>query len=217
MYKLSPSNLQILKDCPRCFWLHHNKNIKRPESAFPSLPSGIDKALKNYFDSFIKKDELPKELQELEGVKLFDDLEKLKEWRNAFKGIRWTDKKGNLLHGAIDNLLVKDNKLIVIDYKTRGYPLKEDTPDYYQDQIDIYNLLLRKNNYPTEEYSYLIFYHPERFESEGRAVFNIDLVKVEVSIENAEQIFERAIKVLEGEMPDYSEECVYCKWAEKLK
>ena len=85
----------------------------------------MDRILKEHFDRFMKKGELPPELQQLNGeVKLFDDEELLKIWRSNFKGIQWTDKKGNLFHGAIDNLLKKGKKLIVLDYKTRGFPLK---------------------------------------------------------------------------------------------
>ena len=54
-YKFSPSSLSLLKDCPRCFWLKFNKDIKRPDSIFPSLPSGMDKILKVHFDHFMKK------------------------------------------------------------------------------------------------------------------------------------------------------------------
>ena len=61
-YKFSPSSLSLLKDCPICFWLHFNKNIKRPAGIFPSLPSGMDKILKNHFDKFMKKGLLPPEL-----------------------------------------------------------------------------------------------------------------------------------------------------------
>lgn len=87
-YKLSPSILSLLKDCPRCFWLHFNKNIKRPETIFPSLPSGMDKILKDHFDRFMRKGKLPPELRQLNGeVKLFDNEELLKVWRSNFKGI----------------------------------------------------------------------------------------------------------------------------------
>mgnify|MGYP001603839858 CR=1 FL=1 len=66
MYKFSPSTLNLLKDCPKCFWLQFKKDIKRPVSIFPSLPSGIDKTLKEYFDLFLQKNELPPELKSLE-------------------------------------------------------------------------------------------------------------------------------------------------------
>src|SRR3989338_5295800 len=62
-YKFSPSNLSLLKECKRCFWLQFNKNIKRPQGIFPSLPSGMDKILKAHFDSYRDKGELPPELK----------------------------------------------------------------------------------------------------------------------------------------------------------
>ena len=95
-YKFSPSSLSLLKDCPRCFWLHFKKGIKRPAGIFPSLPSGMDMILKAHFDKFRDKGELPPELNEINGkIKLFDDVELLKIWRSNFKGIRWEDKEGN--------------------------------------------------------------------------------------------------------------------------
>ncbi|MBW2980708.1 PD-(D/E)XK nuclease family protein [Candidatus Woesearchaeota archaeon] len=213
-YKLSPSSLNLLKECPRCFWLHHNKKIRRPEGIFPSLPGGMDRILKTHFDFFMENNSLPPELRELEGVKLFNNKELLKEWRNNLKGIQWTDKKGNLLRGAVDNILVKGDKLIVLDYKTRGYPLKEDTAAHYQNQLDIYNFLLRKNNKETEDYAYLLFYHPEKVDENGKVIFNTDLVKMKTDIKNAENIFKKAIQTLEGDMPKPDKDCDYCKWIE---
>ena len=58
-YKLSPSSLSVLKECPRCFWLQVNKKIRRPIGAFPSLPGGMDRILKTHFDSFRSREELP--------------------------------------------------------------------------------------------------------------------------------------------------------------
>ena len=209
-HKLSPSILNLLKDCPRCFWLNFN-GIKRPEGIFPSLPNGMDKVLKEHFDSFMSKSLLPPELKELKGVKLFSD-EILSVWRSNFKGIQWTDSEGNILRGAVDNILVKDDKLIVLDYKTRGFPLKEDTHDHYQDQLDIYNFLLRKNGYSTEEYAYLLFYHPDKVLSDGSVLFHTDLKKIPVDVANAEKIFKKELDVLEGEMPESARECKWCEW-----
>jgi len=215
-YKFSPSSLSLLKDCPRCFWLRFNKKINRPAGIFPSLPSGMDKILKVHFDKFMKKGELPPELQKFNGkLKLFDDEELLNVWRNNFRGIQWIDKKGNLFRGAVDNILVKGKKLIVLDYKTRGYPLKEDTHTHYQNQMDIYNFLLRKNGYETEDYTYLLFYHPNKVHENGDVDFHADLIKIKVNIDNAKKIFKKAVSVLEGELPAPSDECEYCKWFDK--
>lgn len=38
-YKLSPSSLNLLEDCPRCFWLKMVKKIKRPMGPMSSIPS----------------------------------------------------------------------------------------------------------------------------------------------------------------------------------
>src|SRR3989338_4732005 len=156
-YKFSPSSLSLLKDCPRCFWLQFNKDIKRPAGIFTSLPSGMDGILKTHFDNFRDKGELPPELcdnAECKNLKLFDNQELLKEWRNSRKGLWFEDKEGNVLHGGIDNMLINktNNKLIVLDYKTRGFPLKEDTHEHYQDQLNIYAWLLEKLGHKTENF-----------------------------------------------------------------
>ena len=218
-YKLSPSTLNLLKECPRCFWLQFNKGIKRPEGIFPSLPSGMDRILKIHFDRFMERGVLPPELcdnKECKDLKLFDDKELLEIWRNNRKGIQWKDGE-NILKGAVDNILKKGDKLIVLDYKTRGFPLKEDTAEHYQDQLDIYNFLLRKNNFKTEDYAYLLFYHPKEVDEGGNIIFNTDLVKMKIDVKNAEKIWKKALETLEGEMPKPSEECEFCKWVELCK
>ena len=212
-YKLSPSSINLMVDCPRCFWLTQHKVWKRPETIFPSLPSGMDKVLKGHFDKFMEKGELPPELchnNHCSGLKLFKDKELLNLWRNNFKGISWTDKGGNILHGAIDNLLINGKKIIVLDYKTRGYPCKDDTHEHYQLQLDVYNFLLRKNGYETEDYAFLLFYHPKEVLENGNIVFNTDLKKMKVDIKKAEEMFNKAINLLNDECPKES-----CKWCER--
>ena len=191
------------------------KKINRPSGAFPSLPSGVDKILKEHFDRFMERGKLPPELKKngVAGYKLFDNKELLALWRNNFKGIQYTDEKsGILLRGAVDNILVKGRKLIVLDYKTRGFPLKEDSHHYYQDQMNVYNFLLRKNGYETEDYSYLLFYMPEKVIETGEFVFNTELVKMETHVKHAENLFQKAIKVLNGKMPAINKECGFCGW-----
>jgi len=178
----------------------------------------MDRILKAHFDSFRSRSEIPPELSELnEGVKLFEDIELLESWRNWRGKLRWEDEQGNLIRGAVDDLLQLGDKLIVLDYKTRGYPLKEDTSDHYQHQLDLYNLLLRKNGYQTEDYGYLIFYHPSKVDAKGHIVFNTDLVRLETSIKNAEALIVRALNVLEGDIPDASDNCGFCNWLEQCK
>ena len=213
-FKLSPSSLNLMQECPRCFWLTHHKIWKRPAGIFPSLPSGMDKILKQHFDNFMEKNQLPPELcenGECQNLRLFDEENLLSIWRNNFKGISWTDKNGNELHGAVDNILVNKNneRLIILDYKTRGFPLKEDTHEHYQLQVDVYNFLLRKNDYETENFAYLLFYIPKEVTETGEVIFDTKLVKMDVNIKGAEKFWEDALKLLEGECPQDS--CEWCR------
>ena len=158
-FKLSPSSLKLMQECPRCFWLHQHKVWRRPTGPFPSLPAGMDRILKKHFENFARKGNLPPELcnrGECVGLKLFDDFKKLEDWQNNRKGIKWENKDGNVLKGAVDYLLVVTAKgtIVVIDYKTRGYAVKEETPKMYQLQLDTYNYLLRKNGYKTDDYAF---------------------------------------------------------------
>lgn len=217
-FKLSPSSLNLMKECPRCFWLTQHKVWKRPTGIFPSLPSGMDKILKEHFNNFRDKGKLPPELcndNRCEDMKLFPDKELLKVWQNNLKGIQFEDEKGNILKGAVDNILMKGKKLIVLDYKTRGYALKEDTADHYQDQLDIYNFLLRKEGYDTEDYAFLLFYIPKEVTETGEVIFDTSLVKMKINPKNAERIFNDAINLLNSDCPKDS--CEWCGRGELRK
>jgi len=215
-FNLSPSSLGLMKECPRCFWLTQNKVWKRPPGIMPSLPSGMDRILKSHFDRFMERGVLPPEIKDhehMKNLKLFDNKELLNIWRNNRKGISWKDKEGNILHGAVDNILISGKKLVVLDFKTRGYACKEDTHKTYQNQLDTYNFLLRKNGYETEDFAFLLFYHPKHVIETGEVVFDTNLIKMKVNIHNTEKIFKKAIKLLNKECPEKG--CVWCELIKK--
>ena len=166
----------------------------------------------------MKKGGLPPELienKECEGCKLFDDPDLLEVWRDPREGISFVNEEGNILQGAIDNVLIKDHKLIVLDYKTRGYALKENTHKYYQNQLDIYTFLLEKNGFDVENYGFLLFYVPKEVLETGEVVFDTTLIKMPVDIQNAERIWETALRLLNGPCPNMeNENCVWCKLLE---
>lgn len=210
-YKLSPSSLHLMKDCPRCFWLTLHKKWSRPQSGFPSLPSGMDSILKKHFDKFRDRGELPPELcenEECRDMKLFDDAEILKNWRNNLKGVLWTDDDGNILHGAVDNILVHKGKLVVLDYKTKGFPLKENSHEAYEDQLEIYSFLLKMNGYETEAFAFLLFYVPREVTETGEVIFDTTLKKVKVDGSRAGKMFSDALEFLNGDCPEKG--CAWC-------
>jgi hypothetical protein len=176
----------------------------------------MDLVLKKHFDKFMAQGKLPPELRNTEcestGCQLFSDSPTLEVWRNNRKGITFEDENGNILKGAVDNILVKDKKLIVLDYKTRGFPLKEDTHKHYIDQLNIYNFLLRKNGYSTESYSFLLFYYPREVLESGEVAFDIRLIKIPIDVNSAEELWKESLRVLNSPCPKES-----CEWCEFVK
>lgn len=213
-YKLSPSRMNLFIECKRCFWLRVNKKVKRPSGPFPSLPRGVDEEVKNHFDRFREAGEVPPEVED-EGLELFEDqgfLEKARSWRTEPK---WSDPEtGALLRGGVDDLLMDGEDIVVLDYKTRGYEPKQDTgaPSYYRRQVNLYNLILRENGYSTADYGLILYFYPDKINSDGEFIFHTELRKIEVDIPRAKKLVRDAVKTLNGKIPDHSEECDFCDW-----
>ena len=212
-FTLSPSSLSLFKDCPRCFWLQEVKQQKRPATKYPSLPFGIDSALKKRFNYFREKEKLPPELQMLKNTKLYDSP-LLALWQNGKMGLRCQDDAGNILRGAVDDVLEQEGKLIVLEYATRGFPLKKDTPWLYQDQLNLYTYLLQKNNTAVDSQAYLLFFYPKEVNWQGDIWFHKKLYHLKVSLRDAEQLWQGALQVLNSGMPASSERGGFCQWKE---
>lgn len=216
-YKLSPSRINLFFECKRCFWLRVNQKVKRPSGPFPSLPGGMDGEIKKHFDRYRERDEVPPELEQadIQAEPLADKefLEKARNWRNKPK---WKDPEtGALLRGGVDELLrTRDGNIIVMDYKTRGYPPKEETgaPDYYRRQVNLYNLILRENGYDTADFGLILYYYPDRILENGDFVFHHEIRKVPVDLEKARNTVRDAVELLEGPVPEHSNDCGFCEW-----
>jgi len=214
MFTFSPTTLNLLFDCPRCFWLHFNRGIVRPRGIFPSLPSGMDRVIKDYYDTYRKKKELPPELEGKVEGHLFEDTATLEEWRNWRKGLQYQDDRlGAVLKGALDDCLVKEAHYIPLDYKTKGSPpTQADAERYYQNQLDCYSFLLEANHRPTCSLGYLVFYSPGKVGPKGAVQFQINPLKIETDPLRAQQTLERAMKLLVGDMPKETGRCEYCEY-----
>ena len=211
--KLSPSTISLFMECPRCFWLQFNKNIHRPRGIFPSLPGGMDGVIKKYYDSYRRLGKLPPEVDGKLTGKLLADEKLLKSWQSNWVGIKYMDKELNaLLKGVLDDCLVDGDTYIPLDYKTRGYDLKEDSTSYYQHQLDIYCYLLAKNGYKTSNFAYLVYYYPRLVRENGQVEFNVEPKKVVTDIRHAEKLFKDAVLCLRGPEPQTHSECEYCSW-----
>lgn len=205
----------MLLECPRCLWLHFREGTKRPQGPFPSLPGGMDGALKRYFDEHRELGTLPPEVEGKIEATLFTDRSKLDIWRNNWRGLRAEFPQYDIeLKGAIDELLVApDGSVMPFDFKTRGYPTKENTHLHYQSQLDLYALLFERNGLRVGPYGYLLFFWPISY-ALGSAQFATELVKLEVGAARGEDVLARAAKILQGDAPPAHADCVFCLYRE---
>ena len=217
-YVLSPSALNLYRECPRCFWLEKRMGIRRPRGIFPSLPGGMDTVIKTYFDRYRKMGELPPGLKGRVEGRLFPDMETIRRWRSW----RTTDLcyrdpiLGATLSGALDDCLIRGNLHIPLDYKTRGSKLRDDPRRYYQNQLDCYCLILEESGYRTAGVSYLVYYWPTEVRENGIVKFEVTPLRVETDVEAARRTFEDAIRLLSGAIPDPSPDCDYCMLVERV-
>ncbi len=149
---LSASTLKLYLECPRCFWLALKKGIERPRGPFPSLPSGMDRVLKRYFDTYRQQGTLPPLMNgQLSGTLLNESLT-----------IGFTDQESGLrLWGKLDDCLVLgDGRHAPLDHKTRASAPADVsyTEKYYQFQMNVYSLLLERNGYPISRTAYVVYY-----------------------------------------------------------
>ena len=215
--QVSPTKLNILNACPRCFWLQEVKKIKRPSTPFPTILMKMDKLTKEVFDRARMKGEWFSDNEGGTGI-LYPDLEKLNKWRNWRQGLQAEFPDiGIKLIGALDDVVVVDGKHCPLDYKTRGYAPRTDGSEYYQSQLDLYSLLLESNGYETSGYGYLVYVYLISMERLDSAVFTTQTFKIECSIDNAKKLLVKASEILNMDTsPEPSPECSYCGYVDKL-
>ncbi len=210
---LSPSKLNLFQECPLCFWLAEVHGIHRPSGPFSSLPSGLDLLIKKYFDKYRALGKMPPEIDSQVKGCLFPDQALLDKWRNWRTGLRYEDKNLDaVLRGALDECFVDGRYYIPVDYKTRGFELKEDSLSYYQTQLDCYTLFLEENGYQHLSFGYLIYYIPEEVGENGAVKFKINVQELKTNPKNGLEVFRRAVELLRSPQPKSYSECQFCSW-----
>ena len=210
---LSPSKLNLFQECPLCFWLQEAKGIHRPRGIFSSLPNGLDLLIKDYFDKYRALNIVPPELEGKVRGKPMSDQKLLDSWRSWKTGLRYIDEELKaVLFGALDECFTEGNDYIPVDYKTRGFDLKEDSTSYYQTQLDCYSFLLEKNGYHQPNFGYLIYYIPESVGENGLIKFKIEPYQLATQAERGYEIFKSAVKLLNGPQPASHSGCQFCSW-----
>jgi len=208
---LSHTGIEGLERCPRCFWLQYIKRIRQPEGIVSRLANRFDGVLKNYFDSFRGTGDLPPMVEgQLPG-----------QLQNPFQEkyfVRINDEFGFL--GKLDECLVNEKgELVPVDFKTASSdPREKELLQAYENQIDDYVFMIKRNNLKVTGYGYLIFVYPDH----GKELHNgfpmiIHVVKVKGDPKKTEARIKNAMKILKGKIPKAAADCSFCKYRKDVR
>lgn len=231
---LSRRQLDLYLKCARCFWLEKRHGVKLPDTYPLALNQAMDTLLKEEFDAYRSRGErhpvcgdhvVAREDGSLEEVsrgpvkaRLFGELDRLQEWRNNRKGIRWTDPLTEVtLYGAIDDLLeFEDGSLAVLDYKSSGASAIKVYPSY-RFQLDVYTYLLEQQGYKTAGLGYLAYFVAVKSRGfGGHLPFQGTMVGVPTDSSRVVEVFREAVALSHSDsVPPSGEECDLCRWFEE--
>lgn len=171
-YTLSKSALEKFVRCAKCFWLEKHEGLKEPEGIRSGLPMGMDRVIKNHYDAWRAKGQLPPEIREaLPGWELYKgDRISMADMRNWRRGLAHDCGEGVSLTSALDDLLYHPGRKVyaMLDYKTKAKATNEaDTRKYYGLQAMTYDGNLDSNKYPTEGNALFVYYYPVGFSELG--------------------------------------------------
>lgn len=226
-FDLSRSKIELFIECPRCFYLDRRLGVSRPPGFPFNLNSAVDALLKKEFDIHrAKKSEHP--LLKKYGVDARPvHHEKLNVWRQNFVGIRYLHPSTNLnIFGAIDDLWQNSTgDYIVVDYKatSKGEPITELNQDWhagYKRQMEIYQWLLRNNDYKVSNTGYFVYCNGIRDKKafDAKLEFDITLIDYEGSDAWVDDTIKEVKKCLDSnEIPEENDACDYCRYRKAVK
>lgn len=211
--KLSNSTISIYYDCQRCFWLHFNKGLKRPQGIFSGMPIVIDSLLKKHISKFRTVNEMPSFMELIKGRIAVDA-----DWAKV-KSMSYKDPvTGFELVGKPDELFFHGMELYSFgDYKTAGKGDGNIYDAYYRQQ-DIYMYLAEKTlNMKMSGMAYLIYFYPV-MDSESLSLipikFDSVIKPIKAQSHRVPSMLEEIKKCLSSrKIPDSGKECGYCSYA----
>jgi len=207
VFTLSPSTLNLLQDCPRCFWLTKVKNMRRPSGPMSSIPIKMDSIIKAYYNRY-RGEILPPILKGQVQGRLAVGMP-LTLRCEALKGIVEVWGRPD------DYIELEDASIAVLDNKTASKVPQAIHPAVML-QIDVYSYLLMRNGYRTVPKAYLAYYCPEESDLHKGMAMTCSVIEVTTDPNCVESLIRKAEKVLNGPMPEQGQNCQYCKWAQTL-
>lgn len=226
--RLSPSKMNLLYECPRCFWLTNKKILTRAEGISAGIPKGMDRTLKEYYDRWAGS--LPPDIAGKVQGNLHPDREWIRQRRNWRHGVRYADETlGVEVVGALDECLLDGLFHMPLDYKTKANEPENSGAQYYQLQQDFYMLALKHEGKKINGKAFLVYYWPLGVQVSSKPGMTFDMTcvvdyrfgskvyELECSEDRALNTIKKAVENLRGPMPAPDPECKYCSYAAEYR
>lgn len=219
-FKLSRSKIDLFLECPRCFYLDRKLNVARPRGFPFTLNSAVDHLLKKEFDIHRAKNE-PHPLMKTYGIDAVPfSHEKLESWRHNFTGVQFLHAPTDfLVFGAIDDVWenTKTKELMIVDYKATAKDgevnLDADWQIGYKRQMEIYQWLMRNNNFKVSNIGYFVYANGKKDAKafDGRLEFGVKIISYTGDSAWVENILFEIRKTMDlKDIPMASPSCEYC-------
>jgi CRISPR/Cas system-associated exonuclease Cas4 (RecB family) len=224
-WKLSRSKIDAFIECPRCFYIDNKLGTKRPSIPAFTLNVAVDTLFKSEFDRY-RKEERPHPIMKEYGIDAIPfSHPDLDIWRDAFQGSAHTHKEtGLLISGAIDDLwILKDESLIVVDYKATSKPERIVTLDdsswgeQYARQVGVYQWLFRQNGFTVSDTAYFVYANGDASKPtfENSLTFETTLVPTVGDTAWIEPTLVKIKECLDSDVfPESGPTCEYCPYRE---
>jgi len=224
-FKVSRSKIDLFIECPRCFYLDRRIGVSRPQGFPFNLNSAVDTLLKKEFDIH-RNQKTPHPLMDSYGIDAMPfQHEKMDIWRENFTGVETFYEPTNfVVFGAVDDIWVdKNNTLMVVDYKATSkneeVNLDAEWQDGYKRQMEVYQWLLRQNEFKVSDTGYFVYANGKRDREafDGKLEFDIKLIPYEGKADWIEKTLMNMKKCLDtNEIPKASPTCEYCTYINKV-
>ncbi len=223
-WKLSRSKIDLFLECPRCFYIDNKLGTKRPPGYPFNLNSAVDALFKKEFDIH-RSNGSKHPIMEQYGIdaKPFAH-EKIGTWRENFEGIQVRHKQTNMtISGAVDDVWINpEGELIVVDYKSTSKDSKIESLDEdwhigYKRQMEVYQWLLRQNNFKVSDTGYFVYANASTQEKafDGKLIFDVTLIPYSGDDNWVEPTLLEIKECLEDpRIPKAGEDCDYCAYRE---
>lgn len=236
-FKLSRSKIDMFLNCPRCFYIDRRLGVGQPPGYPFTLNSAVDTLLKKEFDVHRANGTAHPLMKHYKIDAIPFDHEDIDKWRENFVGVQFYHKLSNfLVTGAIDDVWQKTSpppspskgegemELIVVDYKATSkdseITLDADWQIGYKRQMEIYQWLLRQNEFKVSDTGYFVYANgkKDREAFDGRLEFDVTILPytgndswVEGALVDAREC------LISNKIPNANPDCDFCTYREAVR